>query len=161
MVGGLKSGQSSSVVTDQSGLSTYILGCIRTTCLKRQPIFFFIFFSLQTDSFWPTLSANRPVDSPFIMESSCFEPSFLSLCSETCQLYFVFTHCSVKYGMTGTAEVLNPSLWPYLHKKEIWILTSGFEARLSRKYVCVILHKEWLQWYNALDLWVIWSFNNM
>lgn len=38
--------------------------------LKRQVFCFFPF--LLTDSFWPTLLANRPVASPFIRESSCF-----------------------------------------------------------------------------------------
>lgn len=85
-----------------------------------------------------------------------FEPSLLSSCSETCQLCSVFTHCSVKYGMTGTGEVLNPSLWPYLHKKEIWILTSGFQARLSKVFVQLYGSIGRIYWIYAWSEWHVY-----
>lgn len=60
-----------------SGLFIYTSGCVRTACLtSKETSVWFGFSFLFSDS---TLSANRPVASPFIWESSCFwtKPSLL------------------------------------------------------------------------------------
>lgn len=117
-------------IWEHKELNTFSHHYIRSVCLTSDETSIF-FFLLSFGYVTPHCQLIIQWSVHLSGSQAVFEPSSLLLSShrQTCQP--MFTHCSVKYGLIATAEVLKPWLWPCLPKL---LFTSGGICQIVGKY---------------------------